>query len=200
MPTGMPVLMDTELTDLVGKFANGDQRAFAELVGRFKKKIYQVAYRMLGNHLDADEVTQETFVRLYEKRAELDTVKYFPGFILRIAINYSIDLLRRQRRKFISVDELVFLPEVQARLADRIAGPDESLENAEILTAVKEAIEKLPPRQKIAIILHDLEGFSKLEIAHALGCPQATVRSNLHIARTKMRKWLRKRLELRGIR
>jgi len=186
--------MNTDINELVARLANDDSEAFAELVRRYKKKIYGIAYRMLGNHLDADEVTQETFVRIYEKRHDLKAVKYFSSFILRIASNYSIDLIRRKQKKNVSVDELAFLPEVQIELAERIESPDKRLENAEIMRAVKDAIKRLPPRQKMAIVLHDIEGFSKLEIATALGCPQATVRSNLHIARTKVKKWLKKKL------
>lgn len=186
--------MKNDLKELIERVSGGDREAFAELVGRFKRKIYSVAYRMLGNHLDADEVTQETFVRIYEKRRELRAVNYVSSFILRIATNYSIDLIRRQQKRFIPIDDLAFLPEVQAELAEKIIGPDRALENAEILSVIKEGIQKLPPRQKMAITLHDLEGYTKAEIAEALNCPQATVRSNLHIARTKLRKWLIKRL------
>ena len=185
--------MNTDIQELIARLANDDSEAFAELVRRYKKKIYGIAFRMLGNHLDADEVTQETFVRIYEKRHTLKSVKYFSSFILRIASNYSIDLIRRKQKKNISIDELVFLPDVQVELAERIESPDKNLENAEILQAVKDAIKRLPPRQKMAIILHDIEGFTKLEIANALVCPQATVRSNLHIARTKLKKWLKKK-------
>lgn len=185
--------MNTEIQELIARLANDDREAYAELVRRYKKKIYGIAFRMLGNHLDADEVTQETFVRIYEKRHTLKSVTYFSSFILRIASNYSIDLIRRKQKKNISIDELTFLPDVQVELAERIESPDKVLENAEILQAVKEAIKRLPPRQKMAIVLHDIEGFTKLEIANALGCPQATVRSNLHIARTKLKKWLKKK-------
>jgi len=86
--------MSPEEKDLIEKLIKGDREAFAELVRRYKKKIYAIAYRMLGNHLDADEVTQETFVRVYRKRERLNSVKYLSGFILRIATNYSIDLIR----------------------------------------------------------------------------------------------------------
>ena len=185
--------MNTEIQELIARLANDDREAYAELVRRYKKKIYGIAFRMLGNHLDADEVTQETFVLIYEKRHTLKSVTYFSSFILRIASNYSIDLIRRKQKKNISIDELTFLPDVQVELAERIESPDKVLENAEILQAVKEAIKRLPPRQKMAIVLHDIEGFTKLEIANALGCPQATVRSNLHIARTKLKKWLKKK-------
>lgn len=183
-----------ELEELVERVVKGDQKAFAELVGRFKKKIYAIAYRMLGNHLDADEVTQETFVRVYERRFDLKSVSYVSSFIIRIATNYSIDLLRKRQKKFIPVDDLVFLPEVLTELAERITSPDKQLEDAEIGETIKEGIRALPPKQKIAIVMHDLEGYSKAEIAESLNCPQATVRSNLHIARVKLRKWLRKRM------
>lgn len=186
--------MNEELKDLIGKIAAGNRDAFAELVRRYKKKVYSVAFRMLGNHLDADEVTQETFVRVYEKRSDLREVNYISSFILRIATNYAIDLIRKKSKKHIHVDELAFLPEVQEELAERIVSPERDLENAEIMKAIKEGVELLPPRQKIALVLHDIEGYTKTEIAETLGCPQATVRSNLHIARTKLRKYLKKRL------
>lgn len=183
-----------DLKDLITRISTGDREAFAELVRRFEKKVYSVAYRMLGNHLDADEVTQETFVRIYERRSELRSVNYISSFILRIATNYSIDLIRRRQKKFIAVDDLDYLPDVQLELAQKIVSPDSFLEDAEILGIIKEGIATLPPKQKLAIVLHDIEGYSKTEIADTLGCPQATVRSNLHIARVKLRKWLEKRM------
>jgi len=185
--------MSEDLKPLIERLVKNDREAYVELVRRYRKKIYSVAFRMLGNHLDADEVTQETFVRLYEKRADLKSIKYFSSFILRIATNYSIDLIRRRKKNFISVDELVFLPEVQVELAERITSPDRGLESMEIGAAIREAIDELPPKQKLALVLHDVEGFTKQEIAQSLGCPQATVRSNLHIARSKLKKILKKK-------
>lgn len=187
--------MRPEDKELIDKLVKGDQEAFAELVGRYKKKIYAIGYRMLGNHLDADEVAQETFVRLFKKRERLATINYLPGFIMRIATNYCIDLIRRRQKGFISVDDSPLPPEVQIELSSRIIGPDRNLENEELLREIKMAIAKLPPRQKMAIVLHDVEGFTKAEIAETLGCPQATVRSNLHIARNKVKKWLSKRFK-----
>ncbi len=184
--------MSPEEKDLIEKLIKGDREAFAELVRRYKKKIYAIAYRMLGNHLDADEVTQETFVRVYRKRERLNSVKYLSGFILRIATNYSIDLIRKQQKGFVSVDEFPLAPDIQVELSSQIINPDSDLENMELLAEIKKAIAKLPPRQKMAIVLHDVEGYTKAEIAEALGCPQATVRSNLHIARNKVKRWLSK--------
>jgi RNA polymerase sigma-70 factor (ECF subfamily) len=187
--------MTDEIKILVEKFTQGDQSAYTELVRRFQKRVYVLAYRMMGNHIDADEVTQETFVRIYEKRHELKTISYFQSFLLRVASNYAIDLLRRRQKRFISIeDETEMLPSVQAELVENIALPDKDLENAELAEIIKQAIDRLPPRQKITVALHDVEGYTMTEVAMTLGCPEATVRSNLHIARSKLKKWLAKML------
>jgi len=183
--------MQNDIKDLVKRFADGDPQAFAEIVRRYKTEIYRLAFRMLGNHLDADDATQEAFVRVFERQREIREVKHFPGFLKRIAVNYCIDMIRRKQKKFISVDDMSTSSDVQAELAELTAGPDENLENTEITSEIKGALEKLPPKQRMAISLH-IEGYSKAEIADIMSCPQATVRSNLHIARKKLRKWLAK--------
>lgn len=183
--------METDIKDLVQRFIDGDQKAFAELVGRFKKRVYSVAFQMLGNHLDADEVTQETFVRIYNRRDQLKNISYFPNFLMRIATNYAIDLIRWKQKGFVSIDAEKDEPGSSGiELTDMADRPDKRIENKELLDRIKEAIKRLPPRQRVTVILHDLEGYSKKEVAGVLQCPQATVRSNLHIARTKLRKWL----------
>lgn len=188
--------MTKDIKDLVKDFINGDQEAFAELVRRYERKVYSLAFRMLGNHADADEVTQETFVRLYEQRENLRTVGYFTGFLLRIATNYAIDLLRKRSRHHFSLDDEteMTLP-LQLELSMGAAGPDKEIEDDELGVMIAQAIDRLPPKQRMTLILHDVEGFDKTEVAIAMGCPEATVRSNLHVARAKMRKWLGKKLK-----
>lgn len=176
-------------------FLGGDDSAFAELVGRFQKKIYALAYQVLGNHLDADEVVQETFVRLYRKREELKEVKYFTSFIIRIATNYAIDLLRKRKgHSDIGDDSTSLAGDIQLDLARRVSTPSEDLDNKRIMEEITRALDELPPRQRMTAILHDIEGYTKAEIAEAFNCPEATVRSNLHIARTKLKKILKQRL------
>ncbi|MFH1374276.1 MAG: sigma-70 family RNA polymerase sigma factor [bacterium] len=187
--------MTKTVPELVESFVDGDQEAFTELVRRYQKKIYSLAYQVLGNHLDADEVVQETFVRIYKKRKELRDVKYFSTFLLRIAGNYSIDLLRR-RKGHTRISDQVSLPgSVQLDMSRRIATPSEDFENKELMEEIKKALERLPPRQRLTAILHDIEGYSKAEIAEALDSPEATVRSNLHIARRKLKKILTQRFK-----
>ena len=183
------------IPELVQSFVDGDQKAFAELVGRFQKKVYSLAYQILGNHLDADEVVQETFVRVYNKRKELANVSYFSTFLLRVATNYSIDLLRKRRGHSRMSEDATSLPgEVQLELSEKVATPSEEFENKRLMMEITQALEQLPPRQRITAILHDIEGYTKSEIAQIFECPEATVRSNLHIARSKLRKVLKQRL------
>jgi len=187
--------MAETIPELVERFCNGNTSAFAELVDRFQKKIYYLAYRILGNHLDADEVVQETFVRVYHKQEELRHVTSFSSFLIRVATNYSIDLLRKRKGPVqVSHDPSSLPGEVQVELARRVRTPGDLLNDKILMTEIRRALEILPPRQQLTAILHDIEGYSKSEIAGILECPEATVRSNLHIARTKLKKILRKRL------
>ncbi len=188
--------MNKTIPELVHSFVQGDQTAFAELMNRFRRKVYSLAYQVVRNHLDADEVVQETFVRIYKRRKELANVEYFSTFLLRIATNYSIDLLRRRKGHQKLTDDALNLPgSTPLDLAYRVATPSQELDNKELMREIKRALELLPPKQRLTAILHDIEGYSKAEIARIFECPEATVRSNLHIARTKLRKLLSKRLE-----
>ncbi len=174
---------------------DGSDSAFAELVRRYQKKIYSLGYRILGSHLDADDVVQESFVRVFKRRAELRKVTNFTSFLIRIATNYAIDLLRKRRvQKEVSDDPASLPGESQLRLAGRTRKPDDLYQDKMIMKEIKSAISLLPPRQKMTVILHDLQGHSKSEISSIMECPEATVRSNLHIARNKLKKILKGRL------
>ena len=189
--------MSKTIPELVESFVSGDQSSFAELVARFRRKIYNLAFQLLGNHLDADEVVQETFVRIYKRREELRNVTYFSTFLMRIATNYAIDMLRRRKGHSSMPDESVSLQsDEQVSLSKRVATPVEMYEQKRLMEEIGKALELLPPRQRLTAILHDIEGYTKAEIAAIFDCPQATVRSNLHIARTKLKKILRQRLRI----
>jgi len=185
------------ISELVERFKEGDEQAFNKLVRLFEKKIYAHAYQMLGNHTEADEVLQETFVRLVKNISRLKTDANFPSFIFKIATNYCIDIIRKRQRKFVNVEESEaeesgwYLLE----LSRSIPTPAEEQENRQLLELINAAIAELPPKQRATIVLHDVDGYSKEEIAQMMDCPQATVRSNLHIARSKVKKKLKEILD-----
>lgn len=187
--------MNKTIPELVEGFIRGDEAAFAELVRRYRKTIYYLAYRLLGNHLDADDVVQETFVRVYRRQKEIANVNSFTSFLTRIATNYAIDLLRKRASRSSVGDDLTVLPgEMQMELARRVRTPEDLYKDKVMLEEIRRALDRLPPRQRITVLLHDVEGYTKSEVATILSCPEATVRSNLHIARSKLKKILKKRL------
>ncbi len=190
--------MNKSIPELVESFVKGDTVAFAELVRRYQKNIYFLAYRLLGNHLDADDVVQETFVRVYRRQKEIANVNSFTSFLTRIATNYAIDLLRKRKGRGSVSDDLSELPgEMQVDLARRVRTPEELLKDKVVMEEIQRALDRLPPRQRITIMLHDVDGYTKSEVAAILECPEATVRSNLHIARNKLKKILKKRLSVK---
>ena len=110
--------MKDNVPDLVKRFTEGDSSAFAALVAKYQKKIYYLARQMLGNHLDADEVVQETFVRVYRRREELGNVSNFASFLVRVATNYAIDLLRKRKGHSQVLDDSTNLPgDIQVELS-----------------------------------------------------------------------------------
>ncbi|MEE9442707.1 MAG: sigma-70 family RNA polymerase sigma factor [candidate division Zixibacteria bacterium] len=189
--------MTDETTRLVLLFREGDRQAFAELVKAFHSRVYALAYKILMNHSDADEVAQETFVRVYSRISQLKSPVRFDSFLFRIATNYAIDLLRKRKGRVVAMGDEGELPgNIQVSLSLRVTDPEKTLENKQLLDAIIKAAEELPPRQKVTLVLHDIEGRSKEEIARILECPEATVRSNLHIARNKLKQKLSKFLSM----
>jgi len=185
-------IVNEKVAELVRRFKAGEEAAFTELVKLYEKKVYSYARRMLGNHSDADEVLQETFIRLVRNIKRLKSDANFTSFVFRIATNLAIDLIRKRQRKTVNVEEgdLEFSGQYQLELAKAIPTPEQLQERKELMKLIRSAIDQLPPRQRTAILLHDVEGFSKEEVAGMMDCPQATVRSNLHLARHKVRKIL----------
>lgn len=193
--TGKAYKMTNQIPELVCGFVNGSEADFAALVRMFRRKVYASAFGIVGNHLDADEVVQETFVRIYRKKGELKNVKYFSTFLIRVATNYAIDLLRRQKVQR-GIDDLRSPGSgtEELELSKKVATPKDEYDNKRIMEEIQQALNKLPPRQKITAVLHDVDGYTKAEISVILECPEATVRSNLYIARTKLKRFLRHRL------
>jgi len=185
------------IPELVEGLVDDDTSAFTELVRRYQRNIYYLAYRILGNHLDADEVVQETFVRIYRRRKEIANVASFTSFLMRIATNYAIDLLRKRKGHSGISEEVDSLSgEMQTELSRRVRTPSDTLDDKVTMEEIRKAMDKLAPRQQITVLLHDVEGRSKSEVAAIMECTEATVRSNLHIARAKLKQILTKRLSV----
>ena len=184
--------MSTDVDALLVSAQAGDRKAFEALVRALERPIYVAAYAILPNREEALDVVQETFLRLFGNLHKVKSEARFKCFVFKIAVNCAIDRLRRLKRQRISLSEDGTLPAAtEMELSRRIESPEKLAEKRELLQTLQAVIDDLPPRQKLCLVLSDLDGLSKKEIARTLGCPQGTVRSNLHIARQKLRRALK---------
>ncbi|MCX7671170.1 MAG: sigma-70 family RNA polymerase sigma factor [Anaerolineae bacterium] len=144
--------------------------------------MYNLAYRMLGNAAEAEDATQETFVRLYTKLATYDPSRKLASWVLSIASHYCIDRLRRRRIHWLSLDEEPF----GAVLPGQQPDPEESALRSEARAEVQEAVMCLAPSYRLPLILHYWYGLSYEEIAEIMGISVQAVKSRMHRARLQL--------------
>lgn len=162
----------------------GDQRAFDELMIASEKRVALLAWRILGDAEEVKEAVQETFLRLFRHLGRYDEQHDYFGWLYRIAVNVCRDLDRRRRRRSI------FAPLAEAFTHSREPRHDEILANASELAMVTRAIDALPEKERLAIILRDVEERSTDEVAAILGNTPSTVRVQVRNARAKVRLWV----------
>lgn len=172
---------------------NGDRHAFEELVDMYKDKIYHLGYRMLGQSGDAEDVVQETFLRVYMNLDRYDENQKFSTWIYRIATNLCIDRLRKRKPNY-SLD--AELPDSEgadwySTLASDQDTPEEELVLSETQQQIRKAIETLPEKYKSVVILRYLHDMSLQEIGDVLQMPVTTIKTRVH----RGREFLRKKLE-----
>jgi RNA polymerase sigma-70 factor (ECF subfamily) len=179
--------------ELIEKTRRGDRAAFQALVEKYQRRIYAVAYGLLGNREDALDAVQEAFIKAYRS---LDGFKGKSGFytwLYRIVSNTAIDLGRKSSRR----EEIEFREEIDADeekgnypIAPSAQDPASELMKKELGELIEGAIAKLPPEQRTAVVLREIEGLSYREIAKVMRCSQGTVMSRLHYGRKKLQELL----------
>ena len=156
-----------------------------EVVREHADRVYRLAYRLSGNRADAEDLTQETFVRVFRSLAEY-TPGTFEGWLHRITTNLFLDMVRRRQR--IRFDALP--DDAGDRLASREAGPEQAYEQMNLDPEIQQALDELPADFRVAVVLCDLEQLSYEEIAATLGIKVGTVRSRIHRGRVLLRQAL----------
>jgi RNA polymerase sigma-70 factor (ECF subfamily) len=176
--------------ELVARALDGDKNSFSELILRWERPIYALAYRQIGREEDARDVCQETFLRAYRALNGFRGQAKFSSWLYRIALNLCRDWLRRERRT------PVVQPPEDVDLMDLAAArePSETIEDrverADLSRAVERAMELLPEEQRTAIILKEYHGLTFQEIADLVGCPLSTVKTRLYQGLTVLRREL----------
>jgi RNA polymerase sigma-70 factor (ECF subfamily) len=165
---------------LVEGWRNGDRAAFATLVARYQQPVYNAAYRVLGNADDAADTAQAVFLKVAEKFGEYDPQYKFFSWLYRIAVNESLNLLRRNGREEPLDDEMDFPG------ADN-ANPEWQLGEAQVSRRVQGALMRMKADDRVMITLRHFSECSYREIGHILELDEKTVKSRLFEARSRLR-------------
>jgi RNA polymerase sigma factor (sigma-70 family) len=157
--------------------------SWEEIVREHSARVYRLAYRLTGNRHDAEDLTQETFVRVF-RSLHTYSPGTFEGWLHRITTNLFLDMARRKQRVRI---EPIGDDTDRWSSPDLLATPERAFEAANLDHDVQRALDALPPEYRAAVVLCDIEGLSYEEIAVTLGIKLGTVRSRIHRARARLR-------------
>lgn len=160
----------------------GDRSAFSKLVQAYQIPVYNLTYRMLGNPQEAEDAAQETFLRAYRQLGTYLPDKKFSNWILSIASHHCIDLLRRRRFQWLSVEE----DPVVNWLSSDGEQPDEAALRSERAAEVRVLLDRLEPGYRAPLVLRYWHDLSYREIADVLNLTEPTVKTRLHRARLQM--------------
>lgn len=173
---------------LVARFQRGDEDAFDSLVERHRKRVYSLVCR-LASPAEADDLAQEVFIAAYKALPNFRGDSTFSTWIYRIAVHVCSHHLRKRRLDTTDLDE---------QEPDQYQGhnPEHLAISGELQEQVRSAIEQLPYKLRLVVVLRDLHGLSYEEIAQIVGCPIGTVRSRLHYATQRLATVLRPYVEV----
>ncbi len=187
----MPNKSDRELVDAA---RSGDAEAFGLLVRRHQKRIYRLAVHLLRDAAEAEDVTQDTFVRAYGALDRFDGRSEPFTWMYRIAVNLSLNAIRSRKktRRSTTPDD----PRIEGLLVERrgsLSNPSVLSADRELAKALCEGIDELSETLRTTLVLVGVDGLSHAETAEVLGCPEGTVAWRVHEARKKLRAYLGKR-------
>ena len=181
--------MDNEDVLLVRRCLKGEEKAHRQLLSKYKRPVYNLAWRMVGDEEEAKDVTQETFIRAFRALSTFDLGRPFTSWLFRIATNLCIDHLRRRKPNVQSLDGMRGADDEYrtAEIEDASPGPDVQHEMAEQRRMLDRLVQALPPSYRMVILLRHGRELSYNEIAEVLEVPVGTVKARIHRAHSLLR-------------
>ncbi len=177
--------------DLIKNFQQGDLEAFDAIVRKYKDQLLNFAYRFLGNQEEAEDVVQETFLRLYRNKNAYRKIAKFSTWLYTIAGNLAkTELRKRKRRRLVSISDLGY-EDKEYEIEDTSANTERAVDSALKEEFIQQAISELSNRFKEVIILRDVQGLSYEEVGDILKIPLGTVKSRVNRARLKLQEKLK---------
>ena len=171
---------------LIARFQSGDERAYIELVNRFRDRLINFVYPFLGNLEQAEDVVQDTMLKLYEKKHYYREIAKFSTWIYTIARNLANTELRKKKRRKTTYISRMTREERQYDIPAVQPDLNQNIQNEFIRERINEAIKELPEHFKTVIILRDIQELSYDDISNIVGVPLGTVKSRINRARLQL--------------
>ena len=175
---------DPIILEWVEATKQGDQEAFAELVYTFQDPVYNLCYRMLGESGEAEDATQEAFLRAYLKIERYDTQRSFKTWVMSIASNHCIDRLRKRRMQYVSLDDEPTAAVLALSSKDLL--PEQATLQNERSELFQDLLLRLAPDYRVAVILRYWYDYSYAEIAQTMDTTESAIKSRLFRARKSL--------------
>jgi RNA polymerase sigma-70 factor, ECF subfamily len=190
---------------LVGRVLGGERSAFDELIVRYQRQAVAVSYRLLGNTQDALEVTQDAFLKAFTSLASLQKPEAFGGWLMRIVSNLSLNYRRgrKTRKAQLPLDDLLGPSSAEQSESSTAGGsewmardgdPAHALASKEMGQRLQEALNELPEKQRLAIVMFTIQEMPQKEVAEALGCSVEAVKWHVFQGRKKLKELLKEHL------
>lgn len=178
------------MDDLIQRCLAGDQDAWAEIVRQHWRKVFNIAYKFTGKHDEAEDLTQDVFVRIFRSLETFDRRANFQTWLVSVARNLCIDHYRSVRKERETIDRGVDAGTLSP--AASTESPMASLEQADRVALLRKALQALPPTLRSAVLLRDIEELTYQEIAERLKLPEGTVKSRINRGRTELARQIRR--------
>jgi RNA polymerase sigma-70 factor (ECF subfamily) len=169
--------MEPSDKELVERCLSGSEKAFEELVERYQKVVFNVAYRMVNDYDAAEDITQSVFVRGFEKMRSFNPKFKFFSWLYRIAVNETLNYINQRKR----------LQELSPDMVSNDKSPEQEYREAELSRKIEDALMQLDPKYRVILVLKHFRECSYKEMSYALQIPEKTVKSRLFTARQLLR-------------
>jgi RNA polymerase sigma-70 factor (ECF subfamily) len=193
MPPERPAASPETVETLIQRCLKGDQRAWDSIVGLHWRKVFNIAYKFVGKHDEAEDLTQEIFLKIFKSLDTFDRRANFQTWLISISRNLCIDHYRSVRKERETIDRDVDANDLSPPSVD--PGPVAALEQRDRVSLLRQALAALPATLRTAVVLRDIQERSYQEIADELRLPEGTVKSRINRGRTELARQIKK---LRG--
>jgi RNA polymerase sigma-70 factor (ECF subfamily) len=193
MSADVPAIPPDALETLIHRCLRGDQTAWDLIVRQHWRKVFNVAYKFVGKHDEAEDLTQDIFLRIFKSLDTFDRRANFQTWLISVSRNLCIDHYRSVRKERETIDRDIDANELSPPSSDR--GPFAALEQRDRVMLLRQALGALPKTLRTAVVMRDIQELSYQEIADKLRLPEGTVKSRINRGRTELARQIRK---LRG--